>query len=84
MQKGSHLYKSTKMFTLNHIHLMYFHNRKLLLAFIDELQFKVANISQGFRINYFIKSYYLMNVIIVLINNITLFARCTAFLHLVS
>lgn len=51
MQKGSHLYKATKMFTLNHIHLMYFHNSKLLLAFIDELQFKVANISQGFRIN---------------------------------
>ena len=42
MQKGSHLYQPTKM---------YFHNRKLLLAFIDELQFKVANISQGFRIN---------------------------------
>lgn len=55
MQKGTnpqtHKNKPTEMFTFNHIHFMYFHNRKLLLALIDELQFKVANISQGFRNN---------------------------------
>ena len=53
MQKGSlaRLHKPADMFTLNHIHFIYAHNRKLLLAFIDELKFKVSNISQGFRIN---------------------------------
>ena len=51
MQKGSQECTNPQNIHLNHIHFMYFHNRKLLLAFIDELQFKVANISQGFRIN---------------------------------
>lgn len=51
MQKGSQDYTNPTVFTLNCMHFMYAHNRKLLLAFIYELQFKVANISQGLGIN---------------------------------
>lgn len=45
MQKGSQDCTKPQKRSLSIIY------RKLLLPFIDELQFKVANISQGFRLN---------------------------------